>query len=138
MNFSKKVKVAKGLVEYLLRDSEEVKWENFSKSKYKNEVINISDSSAGIYGNIFICTTAKSKILAIGKYEERYYTDEDEYYSDYPYFLSYGNISGDEITSIETVTESEFGSRDKLAELYSKINIANMNINLDDITNSFF
>ncbi|MBO0446321.1 hypothetical protein JZO78_08185 [Enterococcus ureilyticus] len=138
MNFSKKVKVAKELIEYLLTDSEEVSWVNFSKSKYKNEIINVSESSSGIYGNTFICITAKSKILAIGKYEERYYTDENEYYSLYPYFFSYGNISGDKITSIETVIESEFGDTDKLAELYSKVNISNMNINLDDITNSFF
>ncbi len=136
MKTSKKVQIAHGLVNILLDNNDN--WENWMKSPYSGSIFNTTNSGEYVSDNAFIQITSKNKILCIGKYESRYYTDENEYYSSYYYFFSFGNVDGNSITSLETVTEEEFGGSVKLEELYSKANLSYMDIDIDDIESSFF
>lgn len=132
----KKVEIANTLVSILLDKDDQ--WINRRNAFYTGLVFSPSDANELEFGNVFVQVTAKKKIFAIGRYEERYYTDENEYYSNFPYFFSFGSVANGSITSIETVTESEFGGGDDLEKLYSKANLSSMNIDIDDIENSFF
>ena len=136
MKTSQKVEIAYTLVDTMLKKNE--KWINLEKANYVGSVFNSTISGAYLCDNIFVHATSKNKILCIGKYESRYYTDEDEFYSNYYYFFSFGSVEGDKITSLETVTENDFGGDVKLGKLYSKASISNMDIDFDDIENSFF
>ncbi|MCJ1989512.1 hypothetical protein LPICM17_130027 [Lactococcus piscium] len=136
MKTSQKVGIAYTLVNNMLEKNE--KWINLEKSNYVGSVFNSTNTGEYPYDNIFVHATSKNKILCIGKYESRYYTDEDKFYSDYYYFFSFGSVEGDKITSLETVTETDFGGNVKLEKLYSKASLSNMDIDFDDIENSFF
>lgn len=136
MKVSKKVQIAQSLVNILLENNDG--WENWRKSPYKGSIFTTVNLGESLSDNAFIQITSKNKILCIGKYESRYYTDEEEYYSTYYYFFSFGNIEGQSITSLETVTEEEYGGSVKLGELYSKANLSYMDIDIDDIQSSFF
>lgn len=136
MKASQKVQIAYKLVNTMLENNE--KWENWEKSPYIGAIFNSTNTGEYVHDNIFVHVTSKNKILCIGKYESRFYTDEHEFYSYYYYFFSFGNVEGDKITSLETVTEDEFGGSVKLEELYSKANLSDMDIDLEDIENSFF
>lgn len=145
----KKEDIAKSIINQLSGSLEETKWINIKALDINNHYFNAEDSGE-LFSEGYISFGKKGTFIAIGKFDDRYYTDVDEFHSSYEYFISFGNgrqeISFDSkpkyvINSGLTVYRNRLNDTElskKLIELYDQIVLSVINItDTDDFMKDF-
>lgn len=130
----------------LLNDGgEKIQWVKPPSQKFARALF--TPSKPDMYLNdVYMVTDKKDNIYSIGKYEDRYYFDEDLYESDYGYFFSIGKSEKTSTppSSIATYfdinfqpyyTKGEF--QYKLDRVYNNIVMNDIKFDEDEFLNNF-
>lgn len=87
------VRIAYNLVGSLKSKMLNSEWKMTNDSKLTREVLSF-DGIDGVQ-NMFLLEGSSEAVVIVGKYESRYYTDEDEYYTEYEFFIAFGKKIND-------------------------------------------
>lgn len=136
----KKEDIAGVIIKELYESFEGTEWFNIRKIDINNHYFG-ADGSSEEFLEGYISFGKNGNFIVIGKFDDKYYTDVDEYYSSNEYFISFGK--GKQVAKVTDKNKYELDSgltvyrnrlankevSEKLIELYDKIILSVLNIN---------